>query len=102
MWKCAQYTFDERTPIVVGIVNVTPDSFSDGGKYFDVEKAVEHGRKLYDAGASIIDVGGESTRPWSEEVPPEEEMARVLQVVHELASDNICVSIDTRHSKKDA
>jgi dihydropteroate synthase len=76
----------------MGVVNVTPDSFSDGGQFDDAAQAVEHGRRLIAEGASIIDVGGESTRPGAEPVPVEEEIARVIPVVEGLAGR---VSIDT-------
>jgi len=84
-------------PLVVGIVNVTPDSFSDSGRWFDVERAVAHGRALVAAGAGIIDVGGESTRPGAAELPPNEEIRRVEPVVRALAEGGAVVSVDTRH-----
>lgn len=86
-------------PFVMGILNVTPDSFSDGGSYADCEQALAAARKMVEEGALIIDVGGESTRPGAVEVTPEEELARVLDVVRQLASEGICVSIDTRHAQ---
>ncbi len=85
-------------PRVMGIVNVTPDSFSDGGRFFAAEDAVAHGVALLEAGADILDVGGESTRPGSAAVSPEEEMCRVLPVVRALAEKGAVVSVDTRHS----
>jgi dihydropteroate synthase len=81
---------------VMGILNVTPDSFSDGGRFLDHVAALEHGRQLIDEGASIVDVGGESTRPGAVPVGVDEELARVLPVVAGLA-DDVRVSIDTRH-----
>jgi dihydropteroate synthase len=81
-------------PKLMGVVNVTPDSFSDGGLFLDAEAAVAHGEKLVREGAEILDVGGESTRPGAEEVSAEEEMARVVPVVRGLA-DATTVSIDT-------
>src|SRR5215207_1710952 len=78
----------------MGVVNVTPDSFSDGGQFDDAAQAVEHGRRLVGEGAAIVDVGGESTRPGAEPVPVEEELARVIEVVGGLA-DVVRVSIDT-------
>jgi dihydropteroate synthase len=81
----------------MGVLNVTPDSFSDGGRWFDVERAVAHGRALVEAGADIIDVGGESTRPGATELPPGEETRRVEAVVRALAEGGAVVSIDTRH-----
>jgi dihydropteroate synthase len=82
------------SPVLMGVVNVTPDSFSDGGLYLDADAAVEHGERLAAEGADILDVGGESTRPGSEGVPAEEELRRVLPVVEGLASGPK-VSIDT-------
>ena len=85
-----------RRPLVMGIVNVTPDSFSDGGRYAGVEAAVAHGLKLVAEGADILDVGGESTRPYSVAVPPGEELRRVGEVVRQLAARaGVPVSIDT-------
>lgn len=81
-------------PKLMGVVNVTPDSFSDGGLFLDAEAAVAHGRELAEEGAEILDVGGESTRPGAEEVPAEEELDRVLPVVRALAG-TATVSIDT-------
>jgi dihydropteroate synthase len=81
-------------PKLMGVVNVTPDSFSDGGRYLDPEAAVRHGRELVGQGAEILDVGGESTRPGAEEVSVEEELARVEPVVRGLAGE-ATVSIDT-------
>lgn len=86
-------------PRIMGIVNVTPDSFSDGGRAFAVDDALARGRALAVAGADIIDIGGESTRPGAEPVPIEEELGRVLPVVRELAAEGILVSIDTRRAR---
>ncbi len=82
-------------PVVMGVVNVTPDSFSDGGEWFEPEAAVAHGRELVAAGADLLDVGGESTRPGAQRPSPEEELRRVLPVVSELAAAGATVSIDT-------
>jgi dihydropteroate synthase len=79
----------------MGVLNVTPDSFSDGGRYGSLDDAIAHGRRLIGAGADIIDVGGESTRPGADPVPADDEMERVLPVVGALAADGIAVSIDT-------
>ena len=98
IWRCGSYSFDSRTPVIMGILNVTPDSFSDGGSYASVDDAVDAGRKMIEDGALIIDVGGESTRPGADPVSEEEELNRVLEVVRRLAQENICVSIDTRHA----
>lgn len=83
-------------PRLMGIVNATPDSFSDGGLHADVEAAVAHGLKLAAEGADVVDVGGESTRPGAREVPAGEELRRVLPVVERLAAKGVTVSIDTR------
>ena len=85
-------------PAIMGVVNVTPDSFSDGGDCADPAAAIAHGRALAEAGADIIDVGGESTRPGSDPVPPETEINRVLPVVAALAADGLAVSIDSRRA----
>jgi dihydropteroate synthase len=81
--------------VVMGVLNVTPDSFSDGGLFLDAASAVEHGRAMAAAGADLVDVGGESTRPGAERVAPEAEVARVLPVVRALTDAGIPVSIDT-------
>lgn len=82
-------------PLVMGILNVTPDSFSDGGSYLSAEAAVAHGFALRAAGADIVDVGGESTRPGAEPVPVAEEIRRVVPVIGELAKGGCIVSVDT-------
>jgi dihydropteroate synthase len=82
----------------MGIVNVTPDSFSDGGCFFDSGAAIAHGLRLIEAGADILDVGGESTRPGAEAVDIDEEMRRVLPVIRALAEQGATVSVDTRHA----
>ena len=82
-------------PLVMGVVNVTPDSFSDGGEWFEPEAALAHGRELLAAGADLIDVGGESTRPGAERPSVEEELRRVVPVVRELSAEGAVVSIDT-------
>jgi dihydropteroate synthase len=85
----------QRT-LVMGILNVTPDSFSDGGNYNNIEKALEHARKMVQEGVDIIDIGGESTRPGHDPVSLEEELARVIPVVERLAREvNVPLSIDT-------
>lgn len=85
-------------PVLMGIVNVTPDSFSDGGLYLAAEAAIAHGRKLVSEGAHILDIGGESTRPGAEPVTVEEEMRRVVPVIEGLRGCGAFLSIDTRHS----
>jgi len=83
----------------MGVVNVTPDSFSDGGRYLDHAAAIAHGRDLAAQGADIVDVGGESTRPGAEPVPTDGELARVLPVVEGLVAAGVRVSIDTRKAE---
>ncbi len=84
------------TPLLMGIVNVTPDSFSDGGRFFAVDQAIDQAMRLAAEGAHLIDIGGESTRPYSTPVPPDEELRRVLPVIERLAHDlTIPLSIDT-------
>ena len=99
IWRCGSYSFDSRTPVIMGILNVTPDSFSDGGSYASVDEAVAAGLKMVEEGALLIDVGGESTRPGASPVLIEEELARVEEVVRRLAAEGVCVSIDTRHAE---
>jgi len=90
-----QIDFSKKT-IIMGILNVTPDSFSDGGKYNEIDRAVEHAKKLVADGADIIDVGGESTRPGAETVPLEEELRRVIPIVKALSEViDVPISIDT-------
>jgi dihydropteroate synthase len=84
-----------KTPKIMGIVNVTPDSFSDGGQFTDPQAAIAHGKTLAEAGADMLDVGGESTRPGAEPVSEEEEMERVLPVIYELSDLGLPVSVDT-------
>jgi dihydropteroate synthase len=100
IWQCGRYAFALDRPLVMGILNVTPDSFSDGGRYLDPILALAHGRDLAANGADIIDVGGESTRPGSDGVPPTEEISRVRPVLTALARDfDVPLSIDTRHAE---
>ncbi len=84
--------------LLMGVVNVTPDSFSDGGLYYELDTAVAHALRLVHEGADIVDVGGESTRPGAEPVGLEEELRRVVPVVRDLAATGVAVSIDTRHA----
>ena len=85
-------------PVVMGIVNVTPDSFSDGGRWFDEDAAVAHGLELVAQGAGIVDVGGESTRPGAERPGEAEELRRVVPVVRRLTGQGVVVSVDTMRS----
>lgn len=84
--------------VIMGVVNVTADSFSDGGRYLDAAAAIRRGRRLVAAGADIVDVGGESTRPGAHRVPAEVEAARVVPVITELAADGVVCSVDTTRS----
>jgi dihydropteroate synthase len=90
--------FDLARPLIMGVLNVTPDSFSDGGDFADASAAIEHGRAMLAAGADIIDVGGESTRPGAKPVSPADEAVRILPVVRALANAGAVTSIDTRHA----
>ena len=96
-WQLRSCTLEfPRRPLVMGIVNVTPDSFSDGGRYWDAGAAIEHGLQLVADGADLLDIGGESTRPYSEAVPADEELRRVLPVIQSLIGQvTIPLSIDT-------
>jgi dihydropteroate synthase len=85
--------------LVMGVVNVTPDSFSDGGLWFEPDEAIRHGRALLADGADLLDIGGESTRPGAQRVPIEEELRRVLPVVRALAADGTPVSVDTMRAE---
>src|SRR3954447_347333 len=86
---------DPGPPVIMGVVNVTPDSFSDGGRWLDPAAAVAHGLALAAEGADVVDVGGESTRPGAAEVPVDEELRRVVPVIGALAP-HVRVSVDTR------
>ena len=93
---CGRHTLDLSRPRVMGVVNVTPDSFSDGGRFLDPARALDHARRLLADGADIVDVGGESTRPGAAAVSEQEELDRVLPIVERLANDDgAIVSIDT-------
>ncbi|KCB25122.1 dihydropteroate synthase [Bordetella hinzii] len=92
---CGRFELDLERPLVMGIVNVTPDSFSDGGEHDDPDAAVAHARKLIAEGAQILDLGGESTRPGAPPVPAEEEMKRLLPVIEALRDCGVPLSIDT-------
>jgi dihydropteroate synthase len=81
--------------LVMGILNVTPDSFADGGLHFDTDLAISHGREMIEDGVDIIDIGGESTRPGADRVSADEEQARVIPVIRELVKENVVISIDT-------
>lgn len=99
IWECGRFKFDTVTPTIMGVVNVTPDSFSDGGDNYDPDAAIATAVQMAKDGALIIDVGGESTRPGASPVSPDEEWRRVGPVVEALSKKGLCVSIDTRHSQ---
>lgn len=94
--QCGKYRLALDRPLIMGVVNVTPDSFSDGGHYLRQDTAVAHARRLIDEGADLLDIGGESTRPGAAAVSLEEERGRVLPVLEALLSANIPLSIDTQ------
>ena len=95
VWKLKEASIRFDQPIVMGILNVTPDSFSDDGTYADVDAAVALGRQMIASGATIVDVGGESTRPGASLVALDAEIARVVPVIERLTSDGVLVSVDT-------
>ena len=96
-WKFGEKSIELSKPVVMGILNVTPDSFSDGGKFYAEKKALEHAGKMIVQGADIIDVGGESTRPGANPVEPSEEISRIIPIIKKLSSDiSIPISVDTR------
>ena len=101
VWQCRDRRLVlGRRPLVLGIVNVTPDSFSDGGRFHDPCAAVEHGLRLVAEGADLLDVGGESTRPGSQPVPADEQLRRVLPVVRELVKQSgVPISVDTTNAE---
>jgi dihydropteroate synthase len=94
-WQTTRFRIDLTQPKIMGIVNVTPDSFSDGGQHADTASALRHGERLLKDGAHILDIGGESTRPGSPAVPLHEELARVLPVVREAVKLGVPISVDT-------
>jgi dihydropteroate synthase len=100
IWSCGSHAVSLDAPLVMGVLNVTPDSFSDGGEHVDAAGAIEHARAMLSEGAGMIDVGGESTRPGAGDVSEAVELGRVLPVVEQLAADPAAppVSIDTRHA----
>jgi dihydropteroate synthase len=94
-WQTSRYVIDLSRPRVMGIVNITPDSFSDGGRHGDTRSALAHCEQLLREGADILDLGGESSRPGAEALPLEEELARVLPVLREAVRLGVPVSVDT-------
>ena len=99
-WRCRDRILDLTRPLVMGILNVTPDSFSDGGRYASTDAALERAVRMVDEGAAIVDVGGESTRPGAAPIPEAIELERVLPVIEGLvAVSNVAISIDTSKPK---
>jgi dihydropteroate synthase len=90
--------FRMKSPILMGVVNVTPDSFSDGGQFLDPHRAIDHGLQLVEDGASIIDIGGESTRPGAAPISVQEELDRILPVIEGLKVTEAAISVDTYHA----
>lgn len=95
IWQCGSISLDLSKPHIMGILNVTPDSFSDGGLHNNVEQAIKHALQMIQDGATVIDVGGESTRPGASIVEVEEEIRRVVPVVAALSKYDVVISIDT-------
>jgi len=93
--KCGKFQLPLARPLIMGVVNVTPDSFSDGGKFFELKQSLAHAEALISEGADILDIGGESTRPGAAPVPLEEERRRVLPLLERLAGGATPISIDT-------
>lgn len=96
---CGKFLLDLTQPVVMGIVNITPDSFSDGGKFLARDQAVAHARQMVDEGALIIDIGGESTRPGAIAATLQQELDRVMPVLEVLAHDGVMVSVDTQKTE---
>ncbi|MFO1379327.1 MAG: dihydropteroate synthase [Chitinivorax sp.] len=94
--RCGRFELDLRRPLIMGILNVTPDSFSDGGSYLSADAALQHAERMLADGADIIDIGGESTRPNAPEVPLQQELDRVMPVLEQLLQLGAPVSVDTR------
>ena len=95
-FACGRFTLSLDRPLVMGVVNVTPDSFSDGGRHDSIDAAIAHARRLVAEGAHLLDIGGESTRPGAAPVAPDEEIARVVPVVDALRDCGVPLSVDTR------
>jgi len=95
-WQCRDRTLDLGAPVVMGVLNITPDSFSDGGRFSELDAALRQARRMIEEGAAIIDVGGESTRPGAAAAPLEEELARVIPAIETLRRESaIFISVDT-------
>ena len=102
VWNCGRFHFDwgqNISPVVMGILNITPDSFSDGGQFLDQQKALDHAWQMIEDGATIIDLGGESTRPGAKTVSAQEEQDRVLPILEKLQNAGVALSIDTYKSQ---
>jgi dihydropteroate synthase len=96
MLKLNNHAFDLKRPLLMGILNITPDSFSDGGKYLTLSEALKHAHEMIEEGVDIIDIGGESTRPGSEPVSADEELKRIMPIIEALKKDSdIAISVDT-------
>jgi dihydropteroate synthase len=95
LWQTGRFSLQLQAPLVMGIVNVTPDSFSDGGQHAEASQAIAHAQSLLDQGADILDVGGESSRPGSLRLSHEQEWARIAPVLRELVRWNVPISVDT-------
>ncbi len=95
MLRCGRFNFPFPRPLIMGIVNVTPDSFSDGGRFESTPAAIEHALRLIEEGADLLDIGGESTRPGALAVPLDEELRRVIPLVEALRDKNVALSVDT-------
>jgi dihydropteroate synthase len=97
--RCGRFALKLNRPLIMGVLNVTPDSFSDGGRYAGFSAALAQAGALLEEGADLLDIGGESTRPGAHEVPVEEELRRVLPLVQALAREGVAVSVDTRKTE---
>jgi dihydropteroate synthase len=99
-WRCRDRTFDlSRRTLVMGIVNITPDSFSDGGRFLEPDRAIEHAHRLVQEGADLVDLGAESSRPGSVAVEPDLQLERLMPVLEALVPDGISVSVDTASAR---
>jgi dihydropteroate synthase len=95
VWQCGRFEFDLERPVLMGIVNVTPDSFSDGGQHASTAAAITHANQLISEGAQILDIGGESTRPGADPVSIDGELDRVMPVIEALCQSDVALSVDT-------
>lgn len=93
--QCGRFNLSLKRPLIMGIVNVTPDSFSDGNTHFQTEQAIDHARLLIEQGADLLDIGGESTRPGSQAVSVAAELGRIVPVIEALLATNVPISVDT-------